>query len=278
MLETAWRPAALSGLPGAPMQLGLEGNVVLVTGSSRGIGAAIALELAQEGCDLALAARSAEGLEATAAEVRARGRRALCFPADLRDDDAPARFVAAAHAEFGRIDSVVCNAGSTQRGDFLALSEEAWADGFALKFTAHRRLLRAAWPHLVNSRGSVVLIAGVGGRTPGAEFSIGGAVNAALLSLCKALAERGAADGVRVNAINPGGVRTERLVTRIRALAKRQEIPEAAAERELAKQLGSFRLGEPEDIAAWVALAVSPKGGYLHGALIDLDGGQTKTL
>lgn len=260
------------------MQLGLDGKVVLVTGASRGIGAAIARELAAEGCDLALAARSADGLEETARQVRALGRRAFVCPVDLRAADAPARFAEAAQAELGRIDGVVCNAGSTQRGGFLELGEEAWEDGFALKFTAHRRLLRAAWPHLVQSRGSVVLIAGVGGRTPGAEFAIGGSVNAALLSLCKVLAERGLADGVRVNTINPGNVRTDRLMVRIRTLAQRQGISEEAAARELTSRLGSLRVGEPEDIAAWVAFTLSPKGGYLNGALIDVDGGQTKTI
>lgn len=260
------------------MKLGLDGHVVLVTGASRGIGAAVAIGLAAEGCDLVLAARSAEGLESTAARVRELGRRALVFPADLRERVAPERFVGAAAAEFRRIDGVVCNAGSTQRGDFLELTDDAWEDGFALKFTAHRRLLRAAWPHLVEARGAAVLVSGVGGRTPGAEFAIGGSVNAALLSLCKALADRGVKDGVRVNAINPGGVQTDRLQTRIRALANRQGISEEAAAKELADQLGSLRLGRPEDIAAWVAFALSPKGGYLHGAFIDVDGGQTKTL
>jgi len=260
------------------MKLGLDDKVVLVTGASRGIGAAIAVELAAEGCDLALTARSLEGLEATAQKVRAAGRQVLVHAADLRDPAAPARFVAAARDAFGRVDAVVCNAGSTQRGDFLTLSEDAWADGFALKFTAHRRLLREAWPELKRSAGTAVLIAGVGGRTPGAEFAIGGSVNAALLSLCKALAERGSVDGVRVNALNPGAVRTDRLATRIRKLAQDNGLSEEAAAKTLVEGFRSLRLGAPEDIAACVAFVLSPKGGYLQGAMIDVDGGQTKTL
>ena len=103
----------------------------------------------------------------------------------------------------GRLDLLVNNAGATKRGDFLALSDSDWADGFALKFFGAMRLSRAAWPHLCSSSGTIVNIVGIGGRTGQAEFAIGGAVNAALLNLTKVLADRGVKDGVRVNAINP---------------------------------------------------------------------------
>jgi 3-oxoacyl-[acyl-carrier protein] reductase len=252
--------------------------VALVTGASRGIGAAIAQGLAQEGCDVAIAARSSQGLEATAAKIRAAGRKACVCVCDLRQPDAPARFVAQALGELGRIDLVVCNAGTTQRGDFLALAEDAWEEGFALKFTAHRRLLKEAWPQLAKVEGSVVIISGAGGRTPGAEFAIGGSVNAALLSLGKALAARGVDDGVRVNVVNPGAVQTGRLTARIQQLAEKEGIGEAAAREKLVAQFGSLRLGTPEDIASVVAFLASPRMSYLHGALIDVDGGQTKTI
>src|SRR5437588_2354717 len=106
----------------------------------------------------------------------------------------------------GRIDIVVNNAGATRRGLFPTLSDEEWSDGFALKFFGAVRLTRAAWPHLKRTAGSVLFIAGVGGRTPGPQFAIGGSVNAALLSLTKSLADAGLPDGIRVNAINPGAI------------------------------------------------------------------------
>src|SRR5207245_3079724 len=96
---------------------------------------------------------------------------------------------------FGTIDILVNNAGATKRGEFERLSEEDWADGFALKFFGAVRLTRAAWPHLKQQSGSVINIAGVGGPTPGAQFAIGGSVNAALLSFTKALADVGVRDG-----------------------------------------------------------------------------------
>jgi NAD(P)-dependent dehydrogenase (short-subunit alcohol dehydrogenase family) len=260
------------------MDFGLEGKVAIVTGASRGIGAAIAVELAREGCDLALAARTKEGLEATSKLIEALGRQALVHVADLREEGAPKALVEAVLGRFGRLDTVVCNAGATKRGDFLTLSEEDWADGYALKFTAHRRLARAAWPHLSAAKGSMTFIVGVGGRTPGAEFTIGGSVNAALLSFAKALTDKGIEDGVRINAINPGAVATDRLKTRVRALTQKLGISENEARAQMVKELNSSGFGEPEDIAGLVAFTAGRRGRFLNGAIIDMDGGQTKTL
>src|SRR5262249_31755629 len=138
---------------------------------------------------------------------------------DLRDPAAPDAIVAATVGRFGRLDLLVNNAGATIRGDFLALTEPDWQDGCALKFFRAMRCCRAAWTPLQATRGAIVNIGGIGGRTGSAEFTIGGAVNAALLNLTKALADRGVRDGVRVNAINPGSIATERLRTRVQRLA-----------------------------------------------------------
>jgi 3-oxoacyl-[acyl-carrier protein] reductase len=126
---------------------------------------------------------------------------------------------------------------------------------------------------LKSSLGSAIFIIGVGGRTPGAQFTIGGSVNAALLSFTKAMAELGVRDGVQVNAINPGTIRTGRYTARLGASAD----PEAA-EREYVKEARVTRIGEPEDIAALVAFVAGPEGRFLQGALIDMDGGATKTI
>ena len=257
------------------MDLGLEGKVAIVTGASRGIGRAIARTLAAEGALLLLAARSADALHALADELPGA---ACVHAADLRAPEAPAAMVAAALARFGRLDVLVNNAGATVRGDFLSLEEAQWRDGFALKFDAARRASRAAWPHLVASGGCIVNIAGVGGRTGSAEFAIGGAVNAALLNLTKALADRGVREGVRVNAINPGAIATERLQARIAQVAQADRVePEVAASR-LAATLGIARYGEPEHIARAVAWLASPLSAHCQGAVLDVDGGQTRTL
>jgi NAD(P)-dependent dehydrogenase (short-subunit alcohol dehydrogenase family) len=210
--------------------------------------------------------------------IREAGNEGLAFRSDLREIDAPARLVEAAIAQFGGIDIVVNNAGATRRGAFLTLNEEDWQDSFALKFFGAVRLVRAAWPHLRSRSGSIVNIAGVGGRTPGAEFAIGGSVNAALLSFTKATAELGVEDGIQVNAINPGFIRTDRLQKRLDASAEALGITVLEAEQAMIKDSNVSRLGEPEDIAHLVTFLVSPEGRFLHGSLIDADGGQTKTI
>jgi 3-oxoacyl-[acyl-carrier protein] reductase len=160
----------------------------------------------------------------------------------------------------------------------VKLTDEDWSDSFALKFFGAVRVTRAAWPHLQKAKGSVVFISGAGGRTPGPEFAAGGAVNAGLLSVTKALAETGIRDGVQVNSINPGAVRTDRLKLRLSAIMKEQGIDLAAAERHFVESSGVTTIGEPEDIAALVSFVVSPEGRFLHGSLIDMDGGATKTI
>jgi len=256
----------------------LEGKIAIVTGASRGIGRAIALRLAQGGATLVLASRTAADLAKVAAEIQSGGGRALSVPADLRNVEAPASLVKAAVEAHGGIDIVVNNAGATKRGDFFELTEADWTAGFALKFLCMVRLTRAAWPHLKAHRGSVLNIIGAGGRTPGAEFTIGGSVNGACLSFTKAVADIGIRDGVQVNAINPGRIKTGRFQQMMADEAARHGGDMEAASKELVRQMNIVRLGEPEDVANLAAHMVSPQSRFLQGAMVDLDGGQTKTI
>jgi 3-oxoacyl-[acyl-carrier protein] reductase len=260
------------------MDLGLKGKVALITGASQGLGWAMARRLADEGMAIAVAARTADKLQALAREIEKEGGQCLAFPADLRRPEAPGEFAAAAEKHFGRIDLVVNNAGATARGDFLQLTEEQWQDGFALKFFGAMRLCRAAWPSLAARQGSIVNIAGVGGRTGSADFTIGGPVNAALLNLTKCLADRGMKDGVRVNALNPGYIQTDRLIRRIEHLAAERKIPLEQAKHLIAKEAGLARFGEPDEIASAVAFLASERASYIQGAIFDVDGGLTRTL
>jgi len=230
----------------------MTGKVAIVTGSTKGIGRAIA-----------------ERFTADGAHVVTTGRSGGSIALDLREPDAAQRLVDFTLAKFGRIDIVVNNAGATKRGDFLDLRDADFADGFALKYFGAVRLTRAAWPNLKAASGSVLFISGVGGRTPGAQFTIGGSVNAALLSFTKAMAELGVRDGVQVNAINPGTIRTERMKARLKS-------PEDEAA--FIRDSKVTRIGETRDIAALAAFLVSDEGRFLHGSLIDADGGATKTI
>lgn len=257
------------------MDLHLHDKVAIVTGASKGIGRSIAQTLAQEGMRLVVVARSRAQLDEFAVPL---GNACLVQAVDLTNPDAPAAIVAETMARFGRIDVLVNNAGSTRRGDFLTLSEADWADGFGLKFYGAMRLSRAAWSHLGASSGTIINIVGIGGRTGQAEFAIGGAVNAALLNLTKVLADRGVKDGVRVNAINPGGIATDRLQSRLRTFAAEHHIELTQAEEEMARAFGVARFGQPEEIARLVAFLASPQAAFCQGSIVDADGGQTRTL
>jgi NAD(P)-dependent dehydrogenase (short-subunit alcohol dehydrogenase family) len=253
----------------------LIGKTAIVTGASRGIGRAIAQRLALEGAQVVLAARDGKLLEQAAAEI---GDSTTWIALDLREKDAPARVVEFAASKFSKVDILVNNAGATKRGEFEDVTDDDFLDGFALKYFGAVRMTRAAWPHLRASRGSLVNISGAGGKTPGRQFTIGGSVNAALLSFTKAIAELGMRDGVQVNLVNPGTIRTARFQSRLDALAKEQNLDAKSAEAAYVRDQKITRIGEPEDIAALVAFLVSQEGSFMHGSLVDMDGGSTKSI
>jgi len=249
-------------------------ETALITGASRGIGAATALALARAGCDLLLTARSEPDLRATADGIIAEtGRNVRIVAADLSTPEG-AHAITLAAAALPALHVLVNNAGATPRGSLAEMPDHAWDDGFALKFRGAVRLTRALWPALIATQGAVVNIAGTAGRTPTADFVIGSAVNAALLAFTKAMADQGGRDGVRVNAINPGFINTGRLRRWTAGLPGTPEEAEAA----LAKSWGVARIGQPSEIAAMVVFLTVGGGSYCQGGIYDVDGGRTKTL
>ena len=257
----------------------LRGCRAVVTGASQGLGAAIVRELARCGADVALTARNVEKLNAVAADIRSRNNtNAVVLPCDLREPSAAISVVDQAVAALGGLDILVNNAGATKRGDFLALTDDDFLDGFALKFHGAVRMTRAAWPHLKAAKGVIVNIVGIGASTPGMDFTIGGPVNSALINFTKAVADRGLADGVRVNAINPGHIVTDRFHHRIEAAAKQHGISIAEARERSRLELNIQRFGEADEIAALTAFLCSAESAYIHGAKIDIDGGATKGI
>jgi NAD(P)-dependent dehydrogenase (short-subunit alcohol dehydrogenase family) len=261
------------------MDLGLKGKVALISGASGGIGTAIATELAREGVDLCLTARDGNKLEQTAGTVaEISGRRPAVYAGDLREPEACSAAIAAATAAFGRLDIVVNCAGDTKRGDFFKLSEDDWQSGFAVKFQGCVRMTRAAWPYLRQTQGAVINIVGVGSRFGSAEFAIGGAVNVALLNFTKVMADIGIREGVRVNAINPGLIETDRLTRNIERLMREHSCTRDEAVSRMLAPRGTTRFGRPQEIAWLAAFLASPKAAFIQGAIIDIDGGATRSL
>jgi NAD(P)-dependent dehydrogenase (short-subunit alcohol dehydrogenase family) len=261
------------------VQLNLTDKVAIVTGGNRGIGAAVAEELAMEGMNLALVARDIDKLNETAQRLRqATGRIIVAISADLKQSGAAEKVVEQAVAALGRIDLLVNNAGAAKRGAFIDLTDDDWIDGFALKLHGYARMARSAWPYLARGKGNLINIVGVGAWTGIDEFTIGGAINAALMNLTKSLADLGKRDGVRVCAVNPGRIETERLHRNLDRIAGLSGISRAQAARKLLDECGIERFGTPQEIGYAVAFLASDKANYAQGAILDIDGGETSAI
>ncbi len=260
------------------MELGLTGKAALITGASRGIGAAIAAALAREGVHVYLVARDAARLNGVATSLTNATTRTAVHPVDLRGPHAAGAAVVGAVAAFGRLDILVNNAGATKRDDFFSLTDEDFHDGFELKFHCAVRATRAAWPHLRATRGTVINIVGVGARTGTADFTIGGSVNAAMLNFTKAMADIGVRQGVRVNAINPGLIATDRFNSNVERIMRERSITREQAIAARLAMHGTTRVGRPEEIGTLAAYLASDQADFIQGALIDIDGGATRAL
>lgn len=255
------------------------GKIVVVSGGSRGIGRAIALAFAREGAQTVLASSSADNLaQAAKAITAAGGTEPLTVAGDLRTLPACQQVFARVNERFKRADVLVNNAGATRAGAFLDMPDDAWLDGFALKFFGGVRLTRLFWPLLKAAQGHVVNIIGGAARTPDAEFLIGGSVNAAMSNFSKGLARMGIRDGVNVNAIHPGSTATERTEQLLRQRAEAQGKSADELRAAVLSKSGVNRMAKPEEIAALALFLCSERARQIQGTAIAVDGGATPGL
>ena len=251
------------------MDLHLAGKRVLITGGSKGIGAASAQLLAEEGCDLLLVSRDPAPLEATAAAIRTRHQvRVEILPADLSQDAEIARVAEAA----GVIDVLVNNAGAIPPGNLLTVDTATWRAAWDLKVFGFIGLTRALYAGLKSRAGVVVNVIGAAGEQFDPNYIAGSAGNASLMAFTRALGRAAPADGMRVVGINPGPVATDRLVTLLRARAT-QQFGDAERWQELTKGMAFGRPATPEEIANAVAFLASPRSGYTSGTILTINGG-----
>ena len=256
----------------------MNDRVVIVTGASQGIGRATAIRLAQDFAAVVLVARNEEKLRETEREVVAAGARALVVPADLSEAPAASEVVRQAVAAFERIDALVNIAGAVPQVDVLEMTDEQWDAGFALKLHGARRLTVQAWPALQASRGSVIFTSGNSALFPKAGYAAVGTVNAAIVALAKAFADKGLPDGIQVNSVLPGPVMTGRRRSYLEHWAPAHGMSVEEATLKFPKEAGIARYGEPEEIASLMAFLVSPQAKWMTGSALRMDGGEVKSV
>lgn len=260
------------------MDLGLRGRRALITGASKGIGKAIAFELAQEGVQLALCARGDDALQATAQELREKmGARVLAQAADVKDADAVRAFVDTAAQELGGLDIVVNNAGSALPGTFEEVDEIQWRADLDVKLFAAQRIIRAALPYLKQStQARIVNINSIVGKQSTPGYIANSTDRAACLAFNKVLADNLAPYGILVNSVNPGNIKSEAWGTTLDYFAPDKELEAYYAQLGQITPLG--RVGDAEEIAAVVAFLASKRASYITGASIDVDGGLVRYI
>ncbi len=262
------------------MDLGLQGKVALVAAASRGLGRAVAEELAAEGTMLVLCARGADELHATGAAIEAAtGVPVLAVPADLADPGAAAHVAAAALARFGRVDVLVTNAGGPPAGTFEHLTPAMWEAATRLLLGSAVELTRAVLPGMKNRGwGRILNITSIAAKQPVDNLLLSNSLRAAVTGMARTLANEVAPFGVTVNNILPGYTRTARVETLARTVAAAEGIEPAEAQARWEAEIPMRRLGEPREFAALAAFLCSERASYITGSSIAVDGGWIKGL
>jgi 3-oxoacyl-[acyl-carrier protein] reductase len=261
------------------VNLGLEGTIALVCGSSRGLGRAVAEELAAEGASLVLCARSPEPLARAGSEIEQRfGVPVLAVPADLSVPGEPTRVAEEALARFGAIDVLVANTGGPPAGTFDTLQLSDWDAAIALLIRSVVELTAAVLPSMKSrGRGRILAVTSITAREPVDNLMLSNALRPAVTGFANALAREVAGDGITVNTILPGYTHTERIAEIAQADVARGLDP-ASQQEQTRAEIPLGRLAEPHEFSALAAFLVSERASYITGGSFAVDGGWIRGL
>jgi 3-oxoacyl-[acyl-carrier protein] reductase len=262
------------------VDLGLQNKVALVAAASRGLGRAVAHELANEGAKVIIFARGREAIEAARDEIaRSTDADVHGIAADITDDDHIARVVAESTSRFGQIDILVTNAGGPPAGPFEAHEWDAWERAVKLTLKGAVELTRAVLPSMRERRwGRIIHVTSIAVKQPVDNLMLSNSLRSAVTGFARTLANEVATDGVTVNCIMPGYTRTERVEELADATAKRDGVTRDDVLKRFEREIPMKRLGEPHEFAAMAAFLASDRASYVTGQSIAVDGGWIRSL
>lgn len=251
------------------MDLGLTGKTALITGGSKGIGLGCARALAAEGCQVALAARDGETLASAARELRGTGADVTTHAVDLSKPGSAEPFL----SETGLPDILINNAGAIPGGDVGSVDEARWRQAWDLKVFGYINLCRAAYAGMKERGGGVIVnVTGLAADKPDFNYIAGTAGNASLNAFTRALGSYSLEDGIRVVAVSPGAVATERLIGLLRTRAE-AETGDPERWQSFLSALPLARAATVEEVADVVAFMASDRAGWVTGTVVTVDGG-----
>ena len=262
------------------MDLGLKGKVALVAAASRGLGRAVAEELAAEGASLVLCSRDAGAINRTAIEIaKATGAAMLAESCEVSKPVDVARLVQSGIEHYGRIDILVTNAGGPPAGKFESLSQDQWEAATRLTLFSAIELARQVLPGMKERGwGRILNITSIAVKQPVDNLMLSNSLRAAVTGFARTLANEVATFGITVNNIMPGYTRTERVEELAGMMAEKEQITPAEFIARWEKEIPVRRLGEPREFAALAAFLVSERASYITGTSIPVDGGWIRGL
>jgi len=262
------------------LDLGLKNRVAIVTGSSQGIGKAIACGLAREGAKVTICARTESTLKTTAEEIEsAFGTEVLPFPADLKVKENIQAMMKATANKFGRVDILVNNTGGPPSALFSETTDKDWQETFDSLLMSVVNCCREVVPYMrANKWGRIINMTSFAAKQPAERLVLSNAIRAGVLGLTKTLSNELAEYGILVNAVCPGWTLTDRVKHLAQSKADKTGQDHEAIINEWAKSIALNRMAQPEEIANLVVFLASEKASYITGAAMQVDGGVIKSL